>query len=459
MTKRAQTFVDFVNKSPSPFHAVQETAAMLKQAGFQKLNETKPWSIQTGQKYFVTRNQSAIIAFAVGGKYKAEAGGFHIIGAHTDSPCLKVKPISNLSAQGYLQLGVECYGGGLFHTWFDRDLGLAGRVIVSNGSASSESKNVMINRPILRIPTLAIHLDRDVSKKGFQFNRETQLRPILATEVAAKLEAGQDKDHLEDDAHAKPSHHAVLMRLLAEELQVDVAQIQDFELCLFDTQGGNLGGALNEFIFAPRLDNLCCSWISTQALIESLDTLNHELNVRVVALFDNEEVGSSSLMGAASNFLEQTMARIAQDSLSFSQAMHKSFFVSADMAHAIHPNYADKHEVNHRPVMHKGPVIKYNANQRYATSCISSFLMKQVAKNHNIPLQEFVVRQDTGCGSTIGPILATKTGIRTIDVGVAQLSMHSIREMCGVDDVEHTIQWFRGFFSEFSKLDQSLNAA
>ena len=360
---------------------------------------------------------------------------------------MKIKPISNIQSHGYLQVGVECYGGGLFHTWFDRDLGVAGRVILSNDSGSFESRMICIDRAILRIPTLAIHLDREVSK-GFTFNKETHLRPVLATAVRAQLEAGQEK----------AGHHAVLLELLAKELKVQVSAIHDFELCLFDTQDGVVGGALNEFVFAPRLDNLCCSWVSLEALTTSLENLNDDTNVRMVALFDNEEVGSNSLMGAGSNFLQQTMDRIANDPLSFTRAAHKSFFVSADMAHAVHPNYADKHESNHQPALHKGPVIKFNANERYATTGVSSFLMKELARLEQVPLQEFVVRQDTGCGSTIGPILATQTGIRTIDVGIAQLSMHSIREMCGVDDLDSTLTWFRCFFSKFSSVDTSLRA-
>ena len=235
---------------------------------------------------------SAIIAFGVGGKY-LPGNGFHIIGAHTDSPCLKIKPISSITKNGYLQVGVECYGGGLFHTWFDRDLGIAGRVIISSPDRSTFStKLVHINKPLLRIPTLAIHLDREVGSKGFMFNKETHLRPILATEVKAQCEATKDT-----------KHHAILLQVLADELQCSVAQICDFELCLFDTQGGNMGGVLSEFIFAPRLDNLCCSWVSLEALTASLSSLPNDDSIRMVALFDNEEVGSNSLMGAGGNFL------------------------------------------------------------------------------------------------------------------------------------------------------------
>ncbi|GLE05141.1 hypothetical protein PINS_up014129 [Pythium insidiosum] len=443
-------FLSFINKSPSPFHAVHEIVQQLSAAGFQQLKEEESWQsrITPGGKYYVTRNQSAIIAFAVGGKYE-KGNGFHIIGAHTDSPCLKVKPISNLESNGWLQVGVETYGGGLFHTWFDRDLGLAGRVIVRESDSSFRSRLVLINKPIMRIPTLAIHLDREVSQ-GFSFNKETHLRPVIATAARAQLEATTEK---KDGPKAK--HHSVLLQLLAKELGVTIDQICDFELCLFDTQGANVGGALDEFIFAPRLDNLCCSWLATQSLLQSVSTLADDGNVRVVALFDNEEVGSDSRMGAGSNFLESVAERIAEGELC-AAAARKSFLVSADMAHGVHPNYSDKHEVNHRPLLHAGPVIKYNANERYATTGESAFLMKELARRHNIDIQEFVVRQDTPCGSTIGPILATSTGIRTLDVGLAQLSMHSIREMCGTEDLEKSLAWFTAFFSEFSSLDKCL---
>ncbi|KAG6579940.1 Aspartyl aminopeptidase [Phytophthora cinnamomi] len=443
-------FLQFINKSPSPFHAVYESVQALTAAGFTQLREEDSWkdAVRPNGKYYVTRNQSAVVAFAVGGKYQ-RGNGFHVIGAHTDSPCLKVKPVSNIESQGWLQVGVETYGGGLFHTWFDRDLGLAGRVIVRENDSSFQSRLLLVDRPILRIPTLAIHLDRKVSE-GFTFNKETHLRPVIASAARAELEATTDaKDQ------PKSKHASVLLQLIAKELDVKIDQICDFELCLFDTQGANVGGVLEEFIFSPRLDNLCCSWLATHALIKSLDNLADDENVRVAALFDNEEVGSQSLMGAGSNFMQSVAERVAQGELC-GAAARKSFMVSADMAHGVHPNYSEKHEQNHRPALHAGPVIKYNANERYATSGTSAFLMKELARRHNVDIQEFVVRQDTGCGSTIGPILSTNTGIRTIDVGLAQLSMHSIREMCGTEDLVKSLDWFTAFYSEFSSLDKCL---
>ncbi|CAK4608569.1 hypothetical protein LEN26_008085 [Aphanomyces euteiches] len=442
----AQALISFIDKSPSPFHAVFETAAQLKAAGFTHLKEDENWDqrVQPGGKYYVTRNQSAIVAFAVGGQYK-KGNGFHIVGAHTDSPCLKIKPVSKIEKEGTLQVGVECYGGGLWTTWFDRDLGVAGRVFVRESDTSMTGRLVLINKPILRVPMLAIHLQEAETRKAFSVNNEEHLRPILATAAEAELSGARvDKS---------APHHPLLLDLLAKELNITADQICDFELSLFDTQGGVIGGILEEFVFAPRLDNLCCTWMATQGLIKSLPTLDKETNVRIAAMFDNEEVGSNSLMGAGSNFLESVMERVSLGQLC-GEAVRKSMLISADMAHGVHPNYSGRHEVNSKLQMGQGAAIKYNANQRYATSGETSFLLKEIGRRHNLNVQSFVVRQDCGCGSTIGPILSTHTGIRTIDIGVAQLSMHSIREMCGVSDVESSIRLFEAFFNDFSTVDK-----
>ena len=373
---------------------------------------------------------------------------------------------------------------------FDRDLSVAGRVIVSSKDGQSfESKLVHINRPILRIPTLAIHLNREVNDKGFLFNKQTHLLPVIATAVAQQLGSKGDKAAPSKDGESAPAsppfsdlHHPVLVQLLAAELGVPAADIRDFELCLCDTQPAALGGVYNEFIFSRALDNLMMSFVTTQALVatsQSASSIAKEELIRIVGLFDHEECGSASIMGAASNNMYQLLNKLNGDVASYDSAIAKSYLVSADMAHALHPNYAELHEENHRPAMHKGSeeqrhknswdqqrctaltvrvcceflmflsslrlfracvfslVIKSNANQRYATSGLSGFLLEELARSHNVPVQKFVVRNDAMCGSTIGPILATSCGIRTVDVGVPQLSMHSIREMCGVGQ-EHS---------------------
>ncbi|KAL0086539.1 peptidase M18 [Phycomyces blakesleeanus] len=453
----ALDFIEFVNKSPSPFHATHEASVLLKAAGFKEIKERDSWNngvLEQNGKYYFTRNGSSIVAFIVGGKYQP-GNGFSMVGAHTDSPCLKIKPVSKKEKSGYLEVGVQLYGGGIWHTWFDRDLSIAGRVLVSHEDGTFKHTLVKIDRPLLRIPTLAIHLDRSTND-GFQFNKETQLAPVLATATKAALSGSDATDGVEADA----THHPLLIRILAEEMNVGPDQIRDFELALYDTQASTIGGACNEFIFSPRLDNLEMSFCSIQALIRSKDVEN-DTNIRLVALFDNEEIGSQTAHGADSNLLPVTLQRLANTQLmnvsasstAFEEAMHKSLLISADMAHAVHPNYSDKHEENHRPQMHKGTVIKVNANQRYATTAMTSLVLKELAKKHSIPIQEFVVRNDSSCGSTIGPMLSAKLGLRTVDIGNPQLSMHSIREVGGTDDVKHGINLLQVFFEEFAELE------
>mmetsp|Transcript_3069 Transcript_3069/g.9472 ORF Transcript_3069/g.9472 Transcript_3069/m.9472 type:complete len:478 (+) Transcript_3069:116-1549(+) len=466
----AHGFLDFVNASPSPFHAVNTAKQMLLARGFVQLSERESWKgkVARSGKYFVTRNGTALVAFAVGGKYEAR-NGFVSIGAHTDSPCPKVKPISKRDSHGYVQLGLELYGGGLWHTWFDRDLTIAGRVLIEQADGSVVPRLVHVKRPIMRIPTLAIHLDRDVVN-GFKYNKEKHLAPVIATTLKEGLlsAAGESKSAEGADESGAASvgarHSAPLLRAVAAELGVSESAIQDFELCVVDATPATIGGVHEEFIFAPRLDNLMMCFTGLTALVDSEESLESDSCVRCVALFDNEEVGSQSTMGAASTLLAEVMRRVSVarseeervDADVLSQAAHHSLVVSADMAHAVHPNYPERHESKHGPGLHKGLVLKHNANQRYATNSVSAFFVRRAAAARGLPLQEFVVRQDMGCGSTIGPILATRLGVRTVDVGIPQLSMHSIREMCGTTDVDTTIELFKGLFEDYAKLDAML---
>jgi len=448
---RAQDFIKFVNNSRSAFHAVASVKQRLLSAGFVEISERTSFNvIKPGGRYFYTRNQSSIVAFAVGKLFKP-GNGFNCVGAHTDSPVLKVKPVSNIQKSGFIQVGVEPYGGGLWYTWFDRDLTVAGRVIVATASGF-ESRLVYIDKPLMCIPSLAIHLDRSVSE-AFKFNTETNLLPILETSIKAQLQT------------AGEPHNGSLVNLIAKTLGVNKSVIQGFELTVCAHQDSVIGGINDEFIFSPRIDNLVSSFCALQALCEtsSDESLSQEENVRVLLLFDNEEVGSCSAHGAQSPMLNEAMERIIgvlKGSATEPDLMHitrrKSFVISADMAHAIHPNYSDKHETNHRPEMHKGPVIKFNANQRYATTSETAFVIENLAKKHSIPIQKFAVRNDSPCGSTIGPILSGETGIRTVDIGNPQLAMHSIRETCGVDDTTYCIDLLKAFYSEFTALDKSL---
>lgn len=404
-----------------------------------------------------------------------------MIGAHTDSPCLRIKPVSNKKGEGFIEVGVECYGGGLWHTWFDRDLSIAGRVIVKAKEGEITQKLVKIDRPILRIPTLAIHLDR---QEKFEFNKETQLFPIAGL-VAAELNrqrkaegAGQSADNAgktenqEDDLEdfhplkALPErHHPYLLDIIAKEAQVDPSSILDFEMLLYDTQKSCIGGLNEELMFSPRLDNQEMSFCATESLIQSVSdpkALENESSIRLIALFDHEEIGSNTAQGADSNVLPTILRRLSvlnaqvPETTAYEQSLSSSFLISADMAHSVNPNYAGKYENDHKPEMNKGTVIKINANARYATNSPGIVLLQEIAQKARTPLQLFVVRNDSSCGSTIGPMLSAALGTRTLDLGNAQLSMHSIRETGGVYDVEYAIKLFEGFFQHYSALEKNI---
>ncbi|WVQ82981.1 hypothetical protein IAT38_005119 [Cryptococcus sp. DSM 104549] len=490
----AVNFCDFVTASPTPFHAVHNITSRLLAHGFTPISERRPSAseLQPGSKHFYTRNQSSIVAFTLPRDPTPETAISFAVG-HLDSPCLKVRPVSKRQKGNYLQVAVELYGGGIWHSWFDRDLSLAGRVIVATPPGAGEdakespkytSKLVKIDRPILRIPTLAIHLDR-TANDSFKFNKETEFQPILGivadalNDTGAGLSrtrsgtpqpfsggSGRATPRLDEDAkngdvaRMEERHHPMLLAVLADELGCAIADIQDFELSLFDTQPSSVGGLSNEFVFSPRIDNLMTSFSTIEALCEAVDAPNAaaETNIRCVILFDNEEVGSVSHHGAESNLLPAFVERIVglQDysHVGYHQLLANSFLISADMGHAINPNYESRYETNHAPRINGGIVIKTNANQRYTSNAQTTFLLRRVAKKAGVPVQEFEIRNDSTCGSTVGPHLSTH--VRTVDIGLAQLSMHSIRETAGSADVRHYIQFFKTYFDGFGAIDKDL---
>ncbi|RNA11854.1 aspartyl aminopeptidase isoform X2 [Brachionus plicatilis] len=451
--ENASKFLNFLNNNPTPYHVVESARQMLSQAGFQELRIAEQWSVRNGGKYFLTKNESTLMAFVVGGKYQS-GNGFAVVGAHTDSPALKVKLVSKKSKVGYLQVGVECYGGGIWHTWFDRDLTVAGRVLLKQNDKVVQ-KLVHIKRPILRIPNLAIHLNRETNEK-FSPNKENHLVPILATVVQEQLL--RDKK----DAKVNPNeesmgqvgkHHSLLIDLIKNELNCSEEEIVDLELVLADTQPAVLGGALEEFIFGGRLDNQVGAYCTIKGLMDSVDMsdIENESIVRMACIYDHEEIGSESAQGAASSFTEHVMRRL-NDSQSFELAVARSFMISADQAHAIHPNYSELHEENHRPSINGGIVLKYNGNQRYATNSVSASILRESARMANVKVQDFMVKNDCPCGSTIGPILAAKLGLTTVDIGAPQLSMHSIRECGSTASITQMTNVLSSFFSNFTKI-------
>jgi len=425
-TAYARELLDFIDKSPTPFHVTAECSKILEENGYQRLHEKDGWSLNSGGKYYVVRNSSSLIAFAVGTELTEEAG-CKIIGAHTDSPNLRLKPNPEFEKCGYGQFGVEVYGGALLASWMDRDLSIAGRVFIQNKTGEIEENLVLFEKPLLRIPQLAIHLNRNVNEKGLILNKQNHLPPIFTM---------QDS-----------SQQMNLKRLVSNRLDCDPEKIAGLDLSLFDTQAGVLAGPNEEFIFSPRLDNLASCHAGLKALVEAPDNAR---STRILAFYDHEEVGSASAQGAESPFLKDVMERISAASKqreAFFRTLAHSFCISADMAHAVHPNYSDMHDSKHMPLLNKGPVIKSHVNQKYATDGGTGMYFESLCKEAEVPLQKFVVRSDLLCGSTIGPITATNLGISTVDVGSPMLSMHSIREMAGSEDHKHLVSVFKRFFS------------
>lgn len=433
----ARDLLGFIHTSPSPFHAVRTSASVLEAAGFRRLSERDPWQLSPGDKCFVTRNTSSLIAFVVGAELPS-AAGFALIGAHTDSPCPKVKPNPELYRSGLSQLAVELYGGMLLSTWLDRDLGMSGRVTVAGADGSLRTRLVSFDKPILRIPNLAIHLDREVNTKGLVLNQQQHMVPVLG------LDPGEGK---------RRTLRAVLAARL-EQQGADAVRpedIVDHDLVLHDVVPGVIGGLDDDFVFSPRLDNLASCHAAIAALCESAELEPSLPHSRVVALWDHEECGSRSAQGAAGPFIRQVLDRVLEargdtGSQAVARAMAASFLLSADMAHAVHPNYADKHEPSHAPVLGRGPVIKANSNQSYASDGVSSARFARICADVGLEPQRFVTRSDLPCGSTIGPITAALTGIRTVDVGGPMLSMHSVREMASVADHSAMITAMRALY-------------
>lgn len=414
----------FIEQSPTPFHATQNIATALQDAGFEQLSESDDWSLSGGGRYYVTRNDSSIIAFILGvstaGTSSLLEAGIRMVGAHTDSPTLMVKPQPE-KIKDYFQLGVEVYGGALLNPWFDRDLSIAGRVVYRDRQSNSLHKRLInFRRPVAYIPSLAIHLDRQANENR-KVNPQTDIPPIL---FVASGDQCQD-------------FRTLLARQLVSEYddlgdRPDI-DVLDYELCFYDTQAPAQIGLNNDFIVSARLDNLLSCFCGLQALLKTCaDNQNPQTCMLVCA--DHEEVGSASACGAQGPMLQTTLERIIPDSQARARVISRSLMISADNAHGVHPNYASQHDVNHAPVLNRGPVLKINANQRYATTSITGALFRQWCELEQVPLQSFVMRTDLACGSTIGPITATQIGVPTLDVGVPTFAMHSIRELAGSKD-------------------------
>lgn len=423
MNKTLKGLTDFIKKSPTAYHAVSELEERLLKEGFTKLNENEKWNLKKGGKYFVQRSGSSIISFKIPAKdYK----GFYMIASHSDSPSFKIKENPEIeSSSAYVTLNVEKYGGMLCAPWFDRPLSIAGRVMVkSQGAAVGvESKLVNVDKDLVMLPSLAIHMDREAND-GHKYNAQKDMLPVFG------------------DITSKDT----FMKVIAKAAGVKEKDIVSHDLFLYNRVEASVWGAGDEYVSAGRLDDLECCYGSFEGFIKA----ENKKNVIMHVVFDNEEVGSTTRQGAASTFLKDTLVRI-NDAFGKSRedyliSLAESFMVSADNAHAIHPNYAEKADPVNRPQMNKGIVIKYNANQKYTTDAASGAICKLICEKAGVPFQTFTNRSDVAGGSTLGNISGTQVAIRTVDIGMAQLAMHSPYETAGVKDVDYLVDFSRTFY-------------
>ncbi|MCB8816392.1 M18 family aminopeptidase [Desulfosporosinus shakirovi] len=424
----AHELLHFIEESPSSFHAVESVKKLLAPQGFQELSLNRKWTLTPGGKYFITRNYSALIAFSVG-MGEPEKHGFRLIATHTDSPAFRIKSLPEISVEGhYLKLNIETYGGPILNTWLDRPLSLAGRIIQRGESPfSPQTKLFHSDRPLLVIPNLAIHMNRKVNE-GLELNKQKDMLPLLA--------------QVTKDLHKEN----VLIHFLAESLHCLPEDIIDFDLFLYEAEKGCLVGLQQEFISSARLDDLAM----IHAGIWAIAKVKQSLSTQVLACFDHEECGSISKQGAASPLLSHVLERILlaqkKNREAYFQALEHSFLISADMAHALHPNASEMHDPSNRPILNGGPVIKTSANQSYTTDAESAAIFSALCQLADVPVQKFVNRSDERGGSTIGPISSTHLDIRSVDIGNPILAMHSVRELGGVKDHLAAAKVFSAFY-------------
>jgi aspartyl aminopeptidase len=427
-TNFAKNLIDFIYDSPTAFHATSTSKVLLDNNGFKELKLNEKWRLEEGRKYYVTKNSSAIIAFKINSK-NINKEGFRIIGSHSDSPTFRIKPNPEMSAENtYLKLNTECYGGPILSTWLDRPLSIAGRVVIrTNNILNPKEVIVNLDKPVCIIPNLAIHMNRSINE-GVALNKQKDMLPFVGL-----LNETLEKDNF-------------LLNTVANELGRKSEEILDFDLFLYEYEKGSLIGVNEELISSGRLDNLAMAHASLHALINA----EAKSGVNMTVVFDNEEVGSSTKQGADSNMLINILERISlclgQDREDFLRSLYSSFMISADLAHAVHPNVTEKHDPTNRPVMGRGPVIKINANQAYTSDSYSISIYKTICKEAGVNYQEFVNRSDERGGSTIGPISSTHIDIPSVDVGSPILAMHSIRELGCVEDHMDIYKTFKKFY-------------
>lgn len=432
MKTEAEKLMDFIDASPSMFHAVENAATYLRQCGFTELHEGERFELQAHGKYFVNKNSCAVIAWQNGSDIRS---GFRVIGSHVDSPTFKIKPNPEMEVFGhYVKLNTEVYGGAILSSWFDRPLSVAGRIFVE-GSSTFEPKQILIDipQPVLVIPNLAIHMNRDVND-GYKYNKQKDTLPLFTVTTGKKPEKN------------------VFMHVIAEQAKVKPEEILSCDLFLNDCTPSTFIGANKEFFLAGKIDNLGMAFASLEALAHAPETPAGKM----ICLFNNEEVGSATAAGAGSSFFADTLKRIAFCEAEkrgekngfefFQQMLHNSFLISADQAHAAHPNYADKNDVTTFPIINGGPAVKSAASMSYTSEANTVAVFKKLCKDAGVPCQDFVNRSDMRGGSTIGPITMQNLHIKSVDIGNPIFAMHSVRELGGSFDQEAVCKVFQKFF-------------
>ncbi|MDD4781377.1 MAG: M18 family aminopeptidase [Tissierellia bacterium] len=426
-TEISKDLFDFLEKSPSCYHTIESIKEELNENGFIELLESKKWDLELGNKYYVTRNSSSIIAFAIGDDLKDYS--FNIIASHSDSPTFKIKENFELETNNqYIRLNTEKYGGMIYSTWMDRPLSVAGRVVVINND-KIESRLVNIDKDLLLIPNVAIHMNKDANS-GMKYNEQVDLLPLFGTYENSKKK---------------------FMDIVAEYAHVLKEDILSSDLFLYSRVRPTIWGSANEFISAGKLDDLQCAFSSLKSFISSSNTKS----INVYCCFDNEEVGSGTKQGAASTFLKDTLSRInyniGKTKEDYLCALSSSYMISADNAHAVHPNHPEFSDPTNRVYMNEGVVIKYNANQKYTTDGISAAIFKNYCNKANVPYQNYTNPSNIPGGSTLGNIASTQVSIKMVDIGIPQLSMHSSYETAGIKDTYYMIKVLEEFYNHHIK--------
>ncbi len=421
MTNTLKELFNYIDNSPCSFYAIENLSSMLINAGFTELKESDSWKLKPGKKYFVIRNGSSIISFII--PESESINRFLITATHSDSPCFKLKPEPEQRTPSCVTLNVERYGGMLLNPWFDRPLSLAGRITYATESGRIKTQLVNINKDLLMIPNLAIHFNRDANT-GHEIDFQSEMMPVVSI--------NQDFSILD---------------LLEKETDINKENILGYDLFVYNREKGKVWGSREEFISSPRLDDLECVWTTAKAFIESKPLQN---SVLVHAVFDNEETGSMSRQGADSSFLEDVLKRIMIscdcNEESFYKAIASSFLISADNAHGLHPNYQSKSDEHNRPLLNKGPVLKFNASQKYTTDGLSTAVLKSICKKAQVPFQIFTNNSNIAGGSTLGNISNSHVSLLSADIGLAQWAMHSPNESGGAEDPQLMINLIKEFY-------------